>query len=75
MIWLEKKLKPEKEILNERYFQDLEYPNYDDFRAEAFLYHQKQQESYRKAAEAHNRGMQQVAAYYAQQVCSGECRK
>ncbi|XP_040274887.1 NEDD4-binding protein 2 [Bufo bufo] len=63
----EKKLKPDKEILNERYFQDLDYPNYDDFRAEAFLYHQKQQESYRKAAEAHNRGMKQVATYYAQQ--------
>ncbi|XP_075715467.1 NEDD4-binding protein 2 [Rhinoderma darwinii] len=63
----EKKLKAEKEILNERSFQDLEYPDYDDFRAEAFLYHQKQQESFRKAAEAHNRGMTQVAAYYAQQ--------
>lgn len=63
----EKKLKPDKEILNERYFQDLDYPNYDDFRAEALLYHHKQQESYRKAAEAHTRGMQQVAAYYAQQ--------
>ncbi|XP_056413035.1 NEDD4-binding protein 2 [Hyla sarda] len=63
----DKKLKPDKEVLNERYFQDMEYPNYDDFRAEAFLYHQKQQESYRKAAEAHNRGMKQVAAYYAQQ--------
>ncbi|XP_069833649.1 NEDD4-binding protein 2 isoform X2 [Dendropsophus ebraccatus] len=63
----DKKLKPDKESLNERYYQDLEYPNYDDFRAEAFLYHQKQQESYRKAAEAHNRGMKQVATYYAQQ--------
>ncbi|KAG8591735.1 hypothetical protein GDO81_000279 [Engystomops pustulosus] len=63
----EKKLKPDKEPISERTFQDLEYPNYDDFRAEAFLYHQKQQESYRKAAEAHNRGMKQVAAYYAQQ--------
>ncbi|XP_069600672.1 NEDD4-binding protein 2 [Ranitomeya imitator] len=63
----EKKLKPDDEILRERYFQDLKFPNYDDFRAEAFLYHQKQQESYRKAAEAHNRGMKQVAAYYAQQ--------
>ncbi|CAN2388498.1 NEDD4-binding protein 2 [Pristimantis euphronides] len=63
----EKKLKSEKEVINERYFQDLEFPNYDDFRAEAFIYHQRQQESYRKAAEAHNRGMKQVAAYYAQQ--------
>ncbi|XP_075050912.1 NEDD4-binding protein 2 isoform X2 [Mixophyes fleayi] len=62
-----KKVKADKEILSEHYFQDLEYPDYDDFRAEAFLYHQKQQESYRKAAEAHNRGMKQVAAYYAQQ--------
>ncbi|KAM4050427.1 NEDD4-binding protein 2 isoform 1-T2 [Anomaloglossus baeobatrachus] len=63
----EKIWKPDNEILRERYFQDLKFPNYDDFRAEAFLYHQKQQESYRKAAEAHNRGMKQVAAYYAQQ--------
>ncbi|KAG9467880.1 hypothetical protein GDO78_014105 [Eleutherodactylus coqui] len=63
----EKKLKSDEDLLNERYFQDLEYPNYNDFRAEAFLYHQKQQESYRKAAEAHHRGMKQVAAYYAQQ--------
>ncbi|KAM3940422.1 NEDD4-binding protein 2 [Leptodactylus fuscus] len=63
----EKKLRPDKETVNERDFQDLEYPNYDDFRAEAFLYHQKQKESFRKAAEAHTRGMKQVAAYYAQQ--------
>ncbi|KAM9330404.1 NEDD4-binding protein 2 [Gastrophryne carolinensis] len=63
----EKKIKPDKDVLCERYFQDLEFPDYDDFRAEAFLYRQKQQESYRKAAEAHNRGMKQVAAYYAQQ--------
>ncbi|XP_063777109.1 NEDD4-binding protein 2 isoform X1 [Pseudophryne corroboree] len=63
----EKRVKVETDILSEQYFQDLEYPDYDDFRAEAFLYRQKQQESYRKAAEAHNRGMKQVAAYYAQQ--------
>ncbi|XP_018419928.1 PREDICTED: LOW QUALITY PROTEIN: NEDD4-binding protein 2 [Nanorana parkeri] len=63
----EKRAKADKEDLSERYFQDLEYPEYDDFRAAAILYHKKQQESYRKAAEAHNRGMQQVATFYAQQ--------
>ncbi|XP_072262399.1 NEDD4-binding protein 2 isoform X1 [Pyxicephalus adspersus] len=62
-----KRAKFDKEDLSERYFQDLESPEYQDFRAEAILYHQKQQESYRKAAEAHNRGMKQVATYYAQQ--------
>ncbi|KAM5192931.1 NEDD4-binding protein 2 [Mantella aurantiaca] len=62
-----KRAKADKEDLNEHYFQDLECPEYDDFRAEALLYHKKQQESYRKAAEAHNRGMKQVAAFYAQQ--------
>ncbi|CAI9600370.1 unnamed protein product [Staurois parvus] len=63
----EKRAKADKEDLGDRYFQDLDSPEYDDFRAEALLYHQKQQESYRKAAEAHNRGMKQVAAFYAQQ--------
>ncbi|XP_040191013.1 NEDD4-binding protein 2 isoform X2 [Rana temporaria] len=63
----EKRAKADKEDLGDRYFQDLECPEYDDFRAEALLYHRKQQESYRKAAEAHTRGMKQVAAFYAQQ--------
>ncbi|KAM4807656.1 NEDD4-binding protein 2 [Rhinophrynus dorsalis] len=63
----EKKSKQDKEICAERYYQDLDFPEYDDFRAEALLYRKKQQESYRKAAEAHHRGMKQVATYYAQQ--------
>ncbi|KAM8940292.1 NEDD4-binding protein 2 [Pelodytes ibericus] len=63
----EKKSKLDKEILSERYYQDLDSPDYQDFRAEAVLYRKKQQESYKKAAEAHSRGMKQVAAYYAQQ--------
>ncbi|XP_073464686.1 NEDD4-binding protein 2 isoform X2 [Aquarana catesbeiana] len=63
----EKRAKEDKEDHGDRFFQDLESPEYDDFRAEALLYHRKQQESYRKAAEAHTRGMKQVAAFYAQQ--------
>ncbi|XP_068134570.1 NEDD4-binding protein 2 [Hyperolius riggenbachi] len=63
----EKKVKADKEGFNGRYYQDFEDPDYHDFRAEAFLYRKKQQESYKKAAEAHHRGMKQVAAYYAQQ--------
>ncbi|XP_053314358.1 NEDD4-binding protein 2 isoform X2 [Spea bombifrons] len=63
----EKKSKGDKETIYEQYYQDFDSPEYDDFRAEAFLYRKKQQESYRKAAEAHSRGMKQVATYYAQQ--------
>ncbi|XP_053560013.1 NEDD4-binding protein 2 [Bombina bombina] len=63
----EKKSKVDKDIPNDQCFQDFEYPEYDDFRAEAFLYRKKQQESFRKAEEAYNRGMKQVATYYAQQ--------
>ncbi|XP_075423817.1 NEDD4-binding protein 2-like isoform X2 [Ascaphus truei] len=64
----EKKSKLDKDIFNEQYYQDIDYPEYDDFRAEAFLYNKKQQESLRKAEEAHHRGMKQVATYYAQQA-------
>ncbi|CAH2300059.1 Hypothetical predicted protein [Pelobates cultripes] len=63
----EKKSVLEKEILSGKYFQDFDAPDYDDFRAEAFLYRKKQQENYKKAAEAHSRGMKHVASFYAQQ--------
>ncbi|KAG8453608.1 hypothetical protein GDO86_000295 [Hymenochirus boettgeri] len=63
-----KKLKQDKETIPEKLYQDCEDPEYDDFRAEAFLYRRKQQECYRKAAEAHIRGMKPVATYYAQQA-------
>ncbi|XP_048387390.1 NEDD4-binding protein 2 isoform X2 [Stegostoma tigrinum] len=56
-----------KESDNERAFQDAEFPNYEDFRAEAVLHRRKQQECFSKAAEAHRRGMKPVATFYAQQ--------
>ncbi|OCT99444.1 NEDD4-binding protein 2 [Xenopus laevis] len=62
-----KKLNVDKDTIPENFYQDYEFPEYDDFRAEAFLYRRKQQECYRKASEAHSRGMKQVATYYAQQ--------
>ncbi|KAM4707712.1 LOW QUALITY PROTEIN: NEDD4-binding protein 2 [Discoglossus pictus] len=62
-----KKSKVDIDMLGQGAFQDFDYPDYDDFRAEAFLYRKKQQESFRKAEEAHNRGMNQVATYYAHQ--------
>ncbi|XP_067844583.1 NEDD4-binding protein 2 [Heptranchias perlo] len=56
-----------KEFENEHEFQDVEYPDYEDFRAEAVLHHRKQQEFFSKAAEAHRRDMKAVATFYAQQ--------
>ncbi|XP_060680660.1 NEDD4-binding protein 2 isoform X1 [Hemiscyllium ocellatum] len=56
-----------KEMDNERTFQDAEFPNYEDFRAEAVLHRRKQQECFSKAAEAYRRGMKPVATFYAQQ--------
>ncbi|XP_025028724.1 NEDD4-binding protein 2 isoform X1 [Python bivittatus] len=66
----EKKARKSKElddILNEKGFQDFEYPGYDDFRAEAFLHQQRRQECLRKAGEAYRMGMKPVAAFYVQQ--------
>ncbi|KAM4652263.1 LOW QUALITY PROTEIN: NEDD4-binding protein 2-like [Discoglossus pictus] len=62
-----KKLKVDKDMLGQGAFQDFDCPDYDDFRAEYFLYKKKQQESFRKAEEAHNRGMNQAATYCAHQ--------
>ncbi|NXA30932.1 N4BP2 protein, partial [Eudromia elegans] len=62
-----KKNKEEDDTLNEIIFQDFEYPQYDDFRAEAFLHQQKRQEYLKKAGEAYRMGMKPVAAFYAQQ--------
>uniref|UniRef100_A0A8C6ZPJ7 NEDD4 binding protein 2 n=1 Tax=Nothoprocta perdicaria TaxID=30464 RepID=A0A8C6ZPJ7_NOTPE len=62
-----KKSKEEEDTLNEMIFQDFEYPQYDDLRAEAFLHQQKRQESLKKAGEAYRMGMKPVAAFYAQQ--------
>ncbi|KAM9381820.1 NEDD4-binding protein 2 [Phaethornis superciliosus] len=61
-----KKSKEEDDPLTE-VFQDFEYPQYDDLRAEAFCHQQKRQECLRKAGEAYHMGMKPVAAFYAHQ--------
>ncbi|NXJ91796.1 N4BP2 protein, partial [Corythaixoides concolor] len=61
-----KKSKEEDDPLSER-FQEFEYPQYDDLRAEAFCHQQKRQECLRKAGEAYRMGMKPVAAFYAHQ--------
>lgn len=56
---------------NETYaaqFQDIEDPEYEDFRTEATLQRQRQQECFDKAAEAYRQGRKDVASFYAQQV-------
>lgn len=49
-------------------FQDIEDPEYVDFRTEATLQRQRQQECFDKAAEAYRQGRKDVASFYAQQV-------
>ncbi|NXR34206.1 N4BP2 protein, partial [Zosterops hypoxanthus] len=61
-----KKSKEEDDPLCE-VFQDFEYPQYDDLRAEAFCHQQKRQECLKKAGEAYRMGMKPVAAFYAHQ--------
>ncbi|NXA90331.1 N4BP2 protein, partial [Melanocharis versteri] len=61
-----KKSKDEDDPLCEM-FQDFEYPQYDDLRAEAFCHQQKRQECLKKAGEAYRMGMKPVAAFYAHQ--------
>ncbi|XP_009072640.1 PREDICTED: NEDD4-binding protein 2 [Acanthisitta chloris] len=61
-----KKNKEEDDALSE-VFQDFEYPQYDDLRAEAFCHQQKKQECLKKAGEAYRMGMKPVAAFYAHQ--------
>ncbi|NWW72639.1 N4BP2 protein, partial [Climacteris rufus] len=61
-----KKRKEEDDPLSEM-FQDFEYPQYDDLRAEAFCHQQKRQECWKKAGEAYRMGMKPVAAFYAHQ--------
>ncbi|NXA80892.1 N4BP2 protein, partial [Thryothorus ludovicianus] len=61
-----KKSKEEDDPLCE-IFQDFEYPQYDDLRAEAFCHQQKRQECLKKAGEAYRMGMKPVAAFYAHQ--------
>uniref|UniRef100_A0A8D0FZK0 NEDD4 binding protein 2 n=1 Tax=Strix occidentalis caurina TaxID=311401 RepID=A0A8D0FZK0_STROC len=61
-----KKSKEEDDPLSE-IFQEFEYPQYDDLRAEAFCHQQKRQECLKKAGEAYRMGMKPVAAFYAHQ--------
>ncbi|NWR39081.1 N4BP2 protein, partial [Tachuris rubrigastra] len=61
-----KKSKEEDDPLSE-IFQDFEYPQYDDLRAEAFCHQQKRKECLKKAGEAYRMGMKPVAAFYAHQ--------
>ncbi|NXS94161.1 N4BP2 protein, partial [Jacana jacana] len=61
-----KKSKEEDDPLSEA-FQDFEYPQYEDLRAEAFCHQQKRQECLKKAGEAYRMGMKPVAAFYAHQ--------
>ncbi|NXW67695.1 N4BP2 protein, partial [Hirundo rustica] len=61
-----KKSKEEDDPLCEM-FQDFEYPQYEDLRAEAFCHQQKRQECLKKAGEAYRMGMKPVAAFYAHQ--------
>ncbi|XP_052362896.1 NEDD4-binding protein 2-like [Oncorhynchus keta] len=48
-------------------YQDVEDPEYEDFRAEARLQRGRQLESFSKAAEAYRQGRRGVASYYGQQ--------
>ncbi|XP_071397189.1 NEDD4-binding protein 2 [Centroberyx affinis] len=61
----DKRLKPLESILS--HYQDMEDPEYDDFRAEASLQRSRQIESFTKAAEAFKQGRKDVASFYAQQ--------
>ncbi|XP_065489544.1 NEDD4-binding protein 2 isoform X2 [Caloenas nicobarica] len=61
-----KKSKEEDDPLSE-IFQEFEYPQYDDLRAEAFCHQQKRKECLKKAGEAYRMGMKSVAAFYAHQ--------
>ncbi|PKK30690.1 NEDD4 binding protein 2 [Columba livia] len=61
-----KKSKEEDDPLSE-IFQEFEYPQYNDLRAEAFCHQQKRKECLKKAGEAYRMGMKSVAAFYAHQ--------
>ncbi|XP_026870018.2 NEDD4-binding protein 2 [Electrophorus electricus] len=60
--WKQKEGEPEVAL-----FQDTEDPEYEDFRTEAMLQRQRQQECFSKAAEAYRQGCKDVASFYAQQ--------
>ncbi|XP_019732310.1 NEDD4-binding protein 2 [Hippocampus comes] len=62
----EKKL-PDSDIADSHKYQDIEDPEYQDFRAEASLQRSRQLESFSKAAAAYKQGHKGVASFYAQQ--------
>ncbi|XP_041527211.1 NEDD4-binding protein 2 isoform X3 [Microtus oregoni] len=64
---LAKKQRETDDTAGDSSFQDFEYPEYDDYRAEAFLHQQKRMECYSKAKEAYRMGKKNVATFYAQQ--------
>ncbi|KAM7326345.1 hypothetical protein ACRRTK_014823 [Alexandromys fortis] len=64
---LAKKQRETDDMAGDSSFQDFEYPEYDDYRAEAFLHQQKRMECYSKAKEAYRMGKKNVATFYAQQ--------
>uniref|UniRef100_A0A8D3AEM4 NEDD4 binding protein 2 n=1 Tax=Scophthalmus maximus TaxID=52904 RepID=A0A8D3AEM4_SCOMX len=61
----EKRQRPLESTLTD--YQDVEDPEYDDFRAEASLQRSRQLENFTKAAEAYKQGRKEVASFYAQQ--------
>ncbi|XP_077461189.1 NEDD4-binding protein 2 isoform X2 [Stigmatopora argus] len=62
----EKKL-PESDVTQSQRFQDIEDPEYKDFRSEATLQRSRQIECFSKAAAAYKQGHKEVASFYAQQ--------
>ena len=62
-----KKWNETEDIPSEPSFQHFEYPENDDYKAEAFLHQQKRMECYSKAKETYQMGKKNVATFYAQQ--------
>ncbi|TSO98524.1 NEDD4-binding protein 2 [Bagarius yarrelli] len=58
----------QKNEMDSAQFQDMEDPEYEDFRTEALLQRGRQQECFDKAAEAYRQGRKDVASFYAQQI-------
>ncbi|KAK2865657.1 hypothetical protein Q7C36_001713 [Tachysurus vachellii] len=61
------KERKQKNVIDSVQFQDIEDPEYEDFRTEATLQRRRQQECFDKAAEAHRQGRKDVAVFYANQ--------
>ncbi|XP_061535547.1 NEDD4-binding protein 2 isoform X1 [Phycodurus eques] len=58
---------PDPAVADSQNYQDIEDPEYKDFRAEASLQRSRQLESFSKAAEAYKQGLKEVASFYANQ--------